>query len=180
MKQHNIFVTEQDMEQLRPLLEPARRSMSKDLEHLETLEQELDRAHVVSSSQVPADLVTMNSKVRLKDMNTRKSTTYTLVFPRSADFASGRISVLAPIGTAILGYRVGDVIESLVPGGKRRLRVEEILYQPEAAGAALVQDLRDAGEALSAPYIERPSFAGQFIAQSNVAPQRKASQVARL
>jgi regulator of nucleoside diphosphate kinase len=60
---------------------------------------------------------------------------YELVYPADADMAHGRLSVLAPVGTAILGYRRGDVIEWPVPAGLRRLRVEEVLYQPERAGA---------------------------------------------
>jgi regulator of nucleoside diphosphate kinase len=142
MKQNNILITEQDMEDLRHILDPARRPLSKDPQLLETLEQELDRAQIVSPSQVPEDLVTMNSQVRLKDLDTGIDATYILVFPRNADFAQGRISVLAPIGTAILGYRVGDVIKWQVPAGKRRFRVEEVLYQPEAAATASAQDCR--------------------------------------
>ncbi len=140
MKQKNILITKQDMEDLRQILDPARRPLSKDPQLLETLEQELDRAQIVSPSQVPEDLVTMNSQVRLKDLDTGIDAIYVLVFPRNADFAQGRISVLAPIGTAILGYRVGDVIKWRVPGGKRRFRVEEVLYQPEAAATASAQD----------------------------------------
>lgn len=63
-----------------------------------------------------------------------ESNTYSLVFPTEADFAEGKISVLAPIGTAILGYRQGDTIEWPVPSGLCKLKVEEIVYQPEAAG----------------------------------------------
>ena len=74
------------------------------------------------------------SKVRLKDLVSGESNTYSLVFPTEADFAEGKISVLAPIGTAILGYKQGDTIEWSVPSGVRKLKVEEILYQPEAAG----------------------------------------------
>jgi regulator of nucleoside diphosphate kinase len=133
MKQHNIFITEPDMEKLRQLLEGARKSASKDKEHLAMLEEELDRARLVSAGRVPADVVTMNSTIRMTDVDTGKEMTYTLVFPRDADFSQGKISVLAPIGTAILGYRAGDVIEWNVPGGKRKFRVEEILHQPEAA-----------------------------------------------
>ena len=59
---------------------------------------------------------------------------YALVFPQDADLAQGKISVLAPIGTAMLGYRVGDVFSWQVPSGERRIKVEAILYQPEAAG----------------------------------------------
>jgi regulator of nucleoside diphosphate kinase len=76
----------------------------------------------------------MRSKVRLKDLVSGESNTYSLVFPTEANFAEGKISVLAPIGTAILGYRQGDPIEWPVPSGLRRLKIEEILYQPESAG----------------------------------------------
>jgi regulator of nucleoside diphosphate kinase len=147
MNQHNILVTEGDMQRLRHLLDPVGRPLSRDQEHLEMLEEELDRARGVSPSQIPEDAVTMNSKVRVKDLETGNDATYILVFPRDADFAQGKISVLAPIGTAILGYRVGDVIEWRVPGGRRRLRVEEVLYQPEAVEAASVLNRRLARKA---------------------------------
>ena len=149
MKQNNIFITEPDMEKLRRLLDSARNPMTRDREHLAMLEEELDRAHVVSAGQVPADVVTMNSMVRMRDLDTGSDMTCTLVFPRDADFARGKLSVLAPIGTAILGCRAGDVIEWKVPGGERRLRVEQILHQPEAADRAArafaPQNSRDAG-----------------------------------
>ena len=136
MKQGNIVISETDMEKLGWLLDSVRNSASKDQTHLAMLEEELDRARIVSLGRVPADVVTMNSRVRVTDLDTSKEMTYTLVFPRDADVSQGKISVLAPIGTAILGYRVGDVIEWNVPGGKRTLRVEEILHQPEAAERA--------------------------------------------
>jgi regulator of nucleoside diphosphate kinase len=157
MKQNSIFITEEDMERLRLLLDPTMKTLSKDHEHLEMLEGELDRAQIVSPSRLPAEVVTMNSRVRVKDLDTGKDGIYVLVFPRDADFAQGKISVLAPIGTAILGYRVGDVIEWRVPGGMRRLRVEEVLYQPEAAGLAAVQNGRKK-EGRSARHIEHPSY----------------------
>jgi len=133
MKQHNIVITELDMERLRYLLDPVRRPLSKDQEHLEVLEQELDRAEILSSGETPPEVVTMNSRVRVRNLNTSQEMTYTLVFPKDADLAAGKISVLAPIGTAILGYRAGDVIVWNVPGGERKFRIEEVLYQPEAA-----------------------------------------------
>jgi regulator of nucleoside diphosphate kinase len=70
----------------------------------------------------------------LKDLVTGEANTYSLVFPTEADANEGKISVLAPIGTAILGYKSGDMIEWSVPAGLRRIKVDEILYQPEAAG----------------------------------------------
>lgn len=160
MKQHNIFITEPDMEKLRGLLNSVKISASRDQEHLAMLEEELDRARIVSAGSVPADVVTMNSRVRMTDLDTGKEMTYTLVFPREADFSQGKISVLAPIGTAILGYRAGDVIEWRVPGGRRKLRVEEILHQPEAAERAArvlaTDDRRDAEMGVCSRFAGRP------------------------
>jgi regulator of nucleoside diphosphate kinase len=72
--------------------------------------------------------------VRLIDLDTQEEMVYTLVFPPKADIAHNKISVLAPIGTAMLGYRVGDTFNWPVPDGVRRLQVAQVLYQPEAAG----------------------------------------------
>ena len=79
-------------------------------------------------------MITMRSKVRLKDLVSGETNVYSLVFPTEADYSEGKISVLAPIGTAILGYKRGDTIEWPVPSGLRRLKVDKVLYQPEAAG----------------------------------------------
>jgi regulator of nucleoside diphosphate kinase len=98
------------------------------------LQQELERARVVAPEEVPADVVTMNSKVRVRDVAMNEVTTYTLVFPDQANIEQHKISVVAPIGTAMLGQQVGDEFEWQVPAGPVRLRVEEVLYQPEAAG----------------------------------------------
>jgi len=98
------------------------------------LAEELDKAEVVSPKNVPPDVVTMNSKVTLRDLGTSEEMTYVLVFPRDANIDAGAISVLAPVGTAILGYAKGDIVEWPVPSGVRRIRIEEVLYQPESAG----------------------------------------------
>jgi regulator of nucleoside diphosphate kinase len=98
------------------------------------LEKELSRAEVVAPKDVPADVVTMNSKVSLRDLDTGDEMDITLVFPKDADITQDKVSVLAPIGTAMLGYRVGDVVEWTVPDGVRRLHIEKVLYQPEASG----------------------------------------------
>ena len=88
----------------------------------------------------------MNSTVVLRDLDTGEVETYTLVYPNHADIARNRLSVLAPVGTAILGYHVGDVVRWRVPAGVRRLRVEEVLFQPERVGAfQLVGAMRSAG-----------------------------------
>jgi regulator of nucleoside diphosphate kinase len=107
---------------------------TRDREHLEMLAQELDRAEIVRSRDIPADTVTMHSHVLVRDLDTGRESTYTLAFPSDADIAKGKISILAPIATALLGYREGDEIEWPTPGGRRRLNVIQVLYQPEAAG----------------------------------------------
>lgn len=130
-----IYITEADFDRLRRLIDGLRAGGSFDYEHLATLEEELDRAEIVEPTAVPSDVVTMNSVVRLKDLDSGDVLTYKLLFPTQARTGNG-ISVLAPIGTAILGYREGDVIEWRVPKGIRRLKVLEVLYQPEAAGVS--------------------------------------------
>ena len=100
---------------------------------IEELGAELNRATVVEIDKIPQDVVTMNSKVCVKDMDTSKDAIYQVVYPEDADIEQNRVSILAPIGTAILGYKVGDVIEWRVPAGLRRLKIKKILYQPEAA-----------------------------------------------
>lgn len=130
----SIYITEPDHQRLSGLIETTRERNGVDREYLTNLEAELDRAEIVDPKDIPADVITMRSKVRLKDLVTGEANTYSLVFPTEADFSEGKISILAPIGTAILGYKRGDTIEWPVPSGVRRLKVDEILYQPEAAG----------------------------------------------
>ncbi|HXH83907.1 MAG TPA: nucleoside diphosphate kinase regulator [Candidatus Tectomicrobia bacterium] len=134
MTDRTIYVTESDMTRLRALLANLRGGGWRDRRHLEQLEEELDRAEVVPSSDIPHDVVTMNSCVRVTDLTTGRERTMTLVFPAEADADGGKVSIIAPAATALLGYRVGDTVEWDVPGGKRTLRIDEMLYQPEAAG----------------------------------------------
>lgn len=129
-----IYITAFDYERLSGMIERMRERNRADKEYLNKLEAELDRAEIVDPKDIPADVITMRSKVRLKDLVSGETNIYSLVFPTEADFSKGKISVLAPIGTAILGYKRGDTIEWLVPSGLRRLKVDKILYQPEAAG----------------------------------------------
>jgi regulator of nucleoside diphosphate kinase len=130
-----IYITEFDLKRLRGLIKYAEESWDKRVvRYLEELDQELDRAEVVKPEEVPRDVITMNSTFRLRDLDHGEDVVYTLVFPARADSANGKISILAPVGTAVLGYRLGDVVKWHVPAGVKRFRVEQILYQPEAAG----------------------------------------------
>ena len=134
MKERNIFVTAQDLRRLNELLAVAGTFNYRERNDLKSLEAELRRARIVESRDVPGDVVTMNTRLRFVDSEDGTSTEVVLVFPAEANIDEGKLSVFSPIGTALLGYRKGDVIEWTVPGGVRRIRIEEILYQPEAAG----------------------------------------------
>lgn len=134
MEESTIYVTEFDLKRLSRLLNSAWLWNKKDMDYLTKLEEELERAQVVSPHDIPGDVVTMNSQARIKDLDSNEEMVFTLVFPSEADYVRGRLSVLAPIGTALLGYRAGDTVEWEVPAGVRRFKIEQILYQPEAAG----------------------------------------------
>jgi len=136
VKAKNIVITEADYVRLRRLVESSRLFRQHDAKHLDDLEQELERAAIMKAGEVPSDVVTMNSRVRVKDLNSGRVTTYQIVFPREADIAKNRISVLAPIGTGLLGYSAGATIEWQVPSGSRRFRILAVEYQPQAAATA--------------------------------------------
>ncbi|MBE0409184.1 MAG: nucleoside diphosphate kinase regulator [Anaerolineales bacterium] len=134
MGQRNIHITEFDLMRLRSLIIEARYSNYRDTPYLDSLAKELNEAIVVPSKEMPPDVITMNSRVRLRDLDADEEMVYTLVFPEDANISQGKVSVLAPIGTAMLGYRVGEIFEWQVPEGIRKIKIEEMLYQPEASG----------------------------------------------
>ena len=134
MENKKIYITESDMEKLQDFLVAPTTAGGRDKQHLRELSEELNRAEVVPSKNIPGDVITMNSRVRLRDLDSREELVYTLVFPDKANAQQNKISILAPIGTALIGFRVGDTITWKVPRGVRRLKVEEVLYQPEASG----------------------------------------------
>lgn len=135
MARTKIIVTDHDHHRLENLLDSDLINAIGDQPSLKALRGELAIAEVVASSDVPPDVVTMNSTVRLRDVNTGEVDTYTLVYPEEARIADGKLSILAPIGTAILGYRVGDQISWQVPNGSTRMQIEEVIFQPERASA---------------------------------------------
>lgn len=121
---NSIVVTDRDLALLRRLRDHAQ------------LESELERADIVEAHDVPSDVVTMNSRVVFEDAATGKTTEVTIVFPQDADLGHGRVSVLAPVGTALLGLAEGDSIVWPFPDGSSRcLRVVAVTFQPESEGA---------------------------------------------
>lgn len=111
MADREIVVTENDFERLRNLLLRDGQRRARDREHLEQLAEELDRARVVPASEIPADVVTMNSELALRDLDTGEEMTFRIVFPSDANVDQHKVSVLAPLGTAVLADRAGDSIE---------------------------------------------------------------------
>lgn len=128
-----IHVTAADMQRLRALIKEISGEDERDRPYLAVLADELKRATIMPPDAVPPDVVTMNSRIRLRDG--RQTWIMTLVFPEDADPEEGQISVMAPLGAAILGCRVGQRVTFRVPNGQTRsCEILSILYQPEAAG----------------------------------------------
>ena len=133
-RQNTLYVTEPDRSILFRLI-TSRQPAHQDVRSLTDLKGELERAVVVRPEDVPPGVVTLNARVLLRDLDTGTAGEYTLVLPGQADIRERKISVLAPVGTALLGQQEGDVIEWVVPVGRKRFRIEAVLYQPEAASA---------------------------------------------
>lgn len=128
-----LTMNEFDLRRLDALFERLRLHL-KPPPTLTLLERELERAVVVKANEIPSTIVTMNSEVEVIDLDTGERRCLTLVFPSMAGIESGRVSVLAPLGTALLGSCQGARVTWQTPRGARRLRVENVVYQPEAAG----------------------------------------------
>lgn len=129
-----IFITRTDQERLEKLIQREEEFAPGSKTHLEELKSELQQAVIIEPQHIPADVITMRSQVLLKDLSNGEEMICTLAYPDEADILEGKISVLAPIGMAILGYRENDRVEWAIPGGIALLKVEKILFQPEASG----------------------------------------------
>ncbi|WP_353236047.1 nucleoside diphosphate kinase regulator [Diaphorobacter ruginosibacter] len=99
------------------------------------LQAELDRADVLAPEEMPPTVVTMNSIVKFTIVESGKEFVLTLVYPRDMDGSADKISIFAPVGSALLGLSVGDELAWPGPGGKAMtVRVKQIVYQPESSG----------------------------------------------
>ena len=126
---HPLYISRNDYTQLRLFLDAALRSRANPA--LEKLRTELDRATIIDPAALPQDLVTMDSRVRFEDLGTGEIEEYTLTFPQRADIAEGRLLILAPVGTALLGFRTGDIVDWPTPGGIRRLKIHHVTPRHE-------------------------------------------------
>jgi regulator of nucleoside diphosphate kinase len=130
-----IWLTAQDYNRLRHLLAELTRQSRGIEAGLDTVEEILELARVVQPEKVPGNVVTMNSRVLFEDVRTQEKGTVTVVYPADTDPASGKISVLSPVGAALLGESEGEEVELPLPHGQtRRIRIDSVLYQPEAQG----------------------------------------------
>ncbi len=133
-EKRQIYITDSDIKRLKALLSAHDFKNSAHGKLLQDLRNMLDRAIVAASEDIPDDVVTMNSQAHMTDLDKGEKIICSLVFPGKADFDKNRISILAPVGTAIIGCRLNDILDFEVPSGRTRLRIDKILIQPEAAG----------------------------------------------
>src|SRR5688572_29388270 len=139
-----IYMTVADMERLLALVKGYRED-GRENDSLDVLEEELDRALVMDDGRrLPSDVVTLDSRVLVADLTSGEERLFTVVLPSKANVDEGRISVLAPLGMAVLGYRSGDEIEWDVPGGRRRFLIRRVIHQPEAYARRTTARTREA------------------------------------
>ncbi len=134
MPTKTITITELDRQRIERLLVEFDARAAKPDEHLEWFRKKFEQATIVPQEEVPADVVTMNSTVSLYDMDFDVTECYTLVYPVNADIFANRVSVLNPMGMAILGHRPGDVARWKNSHGEHQLELRELVYQPEREG----------------------------------------------
>ncbi|MFG1494665.1 nucleoside diphosphate kinase regulator [Halobacteriovorax sp. ZH4_bin.1] len=129
---NKIFITEKDYMRLNNLLNS---DYEDENNCLENLENEIERANIISDSEVPPDLVTMNSKIEYLDLTTKRSSTITISYPDNANYLEKNISILAPLGCALIGLREGqEILWDFPSGATKKLKIIKVIYQPEASG----------------------------------------------
>jgi regulator of nucleoside diphosphate kinase len=129
-----LRITNLDYQRLNNLIQSVKTTMKDDLHNIETLENEIGRAKRIEPRKIGHNVVTMNSEVEVIDIDANRMMKFKLVYPQEADFKNNRLSVLSPLGSALIGYREGDEVEFRVPAGMKKVRIGKILYQPEAKG----------------------------------------------
>jgi len=129
-----LIINRLDYERIKKSISDAKLFKTISSTDAERLVNELNAAKIVEPEAVPSNVVTMNSIVKLSFLDNNKQITFQIVYPDQANVKENKISIFSPIATALIGYKVNDEIEWIVPAGLTRIRVDEIIYQPEAAG----------------------------------------------
>lgn len=134
MASNNIILNKMDHSRINNCILKATEERTINKGEIERLKYELERAKIVEPHEVPNDVVTMNSVVKIFFPDFNKHVQLKIVYPHEADINDWKISIFSPIANALLGYKVGDLIEWFVPTVGTKLKIEDIIYQPEAAG----------------------------------------------
>lgn len=128
-----MYITETDYEKITGLVGVASLP-GKDAAMADLLLKELRSARTIPQDRISNNVVTMNSRVLLREIGSGRQTDITITWPQDADSRARKVSLLSPIGIALLGSREGNITSWRVPGGVGRFRIEKVLYQPEAEG----------------------------------------------
>lgn len=134
MDRSNIVLSNLDFQRINRCINEGKQNGKIDEYEIQRLLYELSRAEIMEPRKIPHDVITMNSKVEISFLNSERILVLKVVYPHEANIKEGRISILSPIANALLGHRVGDIIEWAVPAGLTKFKIEKILYQPEASG----------------------------------------------
>jgi len=129
-----LIINKLDYARIKRSIEDARQFRAINAAESEKLMKELDSAEIVAPEAIPSNVVTMNSIVKLTFLNNNKPIQFQIVYPDKANMKENKISIFSPIATALIGYKVGDEIDWMVPAGMTHIRIDEIVYQPEVSG----------------------------------------------
>jgi len=134
MSAKEIIISSVDSERIRKKIMDERAKTGYLSKELKLLLDELNRAKVLKPEEIPSDVLTMHSRVRLHYVSNGKSLEIQIVYPEEANVQEGKVSIFAPIATALLGYKKGDVVDWPVHNNIMKVKIDEIIYQPEAEG----------------------------------------------
>lgn len=129
-----VTITKQDFNKIHRSITDAKARNSIKKEEAEKLLAELKSAKIVEQDQIDGDVVTMNSIVKIHFQNNKTTMEFQLVYPADANIKEKKISIFSSVASALIGYKVGDEIDWLIPSGMTKIVIDEIIYQPEAAG----------------------------------------------
>ncbi len=129
-----LIVNSLDYSRIKKCISDAKQFKSINEGEAAKLMNELNSAKIVKPEAIPSDVVTMNSIVKLSFLNNNKQVEFQIVYPEQANLKENKISIFSPIATALIGYKIADEIEWIVPAGLTKIRIDGIVYQPEAAG----------------------------------------------
>lgn len=129
-----IILNKLDYLRIKKHIQDARMKKMIEGAEAEKLVNELESAELVEPKDIPSDVVTMNSVVKISFVGESYQKEFKIVYPDEADLRAQKVSIFSPVATALIGFRIGDLIEWMVPGGIKKIRIDGISYQPEAAG----------------------------------------------